>query len=152
MIATHNIVKVIRKRGDYWNSYPKYYTSVLNERHYVYCFFNARDVNRCYDFLEKYKSVNGAYPSSFRYNKLSEAEDFQLEIDSESLIGLKKRCLLNDVGLIGVKDFKYNFIDKTFYKKNIFQIDFDAVDLLDGEPEPHHFEYIDNLNYILQSS
>ena len=63
--------------------------------------------------------------------------------------GLKKRCLLNGIGLIGISEFEYNFVETFVGAKNIFNLNLSAVDLLQNE-ECKNFEYIDNLNYLLQ--
>jgi hypothetical protein len=66
----------------------------------------------------------------------------------EKLFTLKKKCLINGVGLIGISHFDYNFIDSFFKQKNVFNLSISAVDLLD-DISIGKAEQVDHLNYLL---
>ena len=85
-------------------------------------------------------------------NKLEENkntdENCLVYIDEEYLEGLKQRCLLNGIGLIGISNFEYTFIDHFLTKKNVFNLNVSAIDLLENE-NINCDQQIDNLNYLL---
>jgi len=155
------IIKVIRKKEIFNDSIwwspkhgkDKFYSSIINEKQYIYSFLSATAANKCHSFLKKYKEINGKYPDlngSQSKLKLSKVEDdnFIIYIDEEFLEGLKQRCLLNGVGLIGVSNFEYTFIESLLNKKNVFNLSISAVDLLENE-NINCDKQIDNLNYLL---
>ena len=153
------IIKVIRKKEVFNDSIwwsprhgkDKFYSSIVNEKQYIYSFLSTTAANRCYAFLKKYKEVNGRYPdlngSHSKLNKNTD-ENCLVYIDEEYLEGLKQRCLLNGIGLIGISNFEYTFIDHFLTKKNVFNLNVSAVDLLENE-NINCDQQIDNLNYLL---
>jgi hypothetical protein len=150
MSTVPKLVKVIRKKDivktSIWTipepGRDKFYSSILDDRQYIYSFLNSRSSKNCYTFLKKYKEVNGFYPD-LRKNTLKKIdENFIIYIDDEFYEGLKQRCLLNGVGLIGISNFEYTF------SENIFNLHMSAVDLLKNE-NINCDQQIDNLNYLL---
>ena len=75
-------------------------------------------------------------------------ENFLIYIDDEFYGGMKQRCLLNGIGLIGVTEFDYTYTERSMGKKNIFNLNISAIDLLEDE-RFEKIEQIDNLNYLL---
>ena len=83
-----------------------------------------------------------------KLNKI-DTTNISIYIDYEPTDALIQRCLINGVGLIGISEFEYNFVETFVGAKNIFNLKVSAVDLLENE-ECKLFEYIDNLNYLLE--
>jgi hypothetical protein len=156
----NNYVKVIRRRQIYdrnaswWtpeNNQDNYYSSLLGERQYIYAFLNVQAAKKCYQFLKKYKDVNGRYPDlhgSQKAIKPVTEESFTVYIDEEPLRGLKKRCSVNGIGLIGISEFDYTFIDTILDQKNVFSLNLSATDLLSDQVTDDN-DKIENLNYLL---
>ena len=148
------IIKVIKKKELYntwWSpDKNKYYSSLLNDKQFIYSFLNERSADNCLNFIKKYKKLNGIYPNLTENsnNNTCSLPDDELFIDDELLKGLKSRCLINNIGLIGISHFDYTFIDSFFGKKNVFNLNISAVDLLENE-EIDIDHQVDNLNYLL---
>ena len=152
-----SLVRVIKKKENYWDVYPpsksRYYSNIIEEKHYIYSFLNENSTNNCLDFLHKFKKVNGEYPGLITNNKLKllkkiADEEYDIQYDYETFVSMKERCLTNGIGLIGVVNFNYTFIDSFFGSKNVFNLHISAVDLLENE-QPNYQRQIKNLNYLL---
>jgi hypothetical protein len=145
--------KKIRQHQTSWNSpehVDKLYSSRINEKVYMYSFLNLETAKKCFEFLKKYKEVNGYYPDLHgkHIKRVKEPIENYIYIDDENLINLKKSCLLNGVGLIGISNFEYTFIDSLFGQKNIFNLNISAIDLLEHNTLDNS-EHIEHLNYLL---
>jgi hypothetical protein len=152
-----NLVKVIRQRKlnepskSWWDiESNNYYSSLLYDKQYIYSFLTHNAAQNCLNFLEEYKKKNKFYPDLNPYSKLNKIDttNIGIYIHEEPIHGLKHRCLTNGVGLIGISEFEYNFVETFVGSKNIFNLHLSAVDLLENE-ECEIIEHIDNLNYLL---
>ena len=131
-----NVVYTIRKqenlfrKENWWKENKKeYYSNILDDKRFIYTFFNHSDANRCLEFLKKYKTLNGTYPTEM--SKLKNKKNdipFNLFIEEETVHYLKNSCLLNNIGLMGIYSFDYI---QTNYGK--FDVDFKGKDLLENE-------------------
>jgi hypothetical protein len=61
---------------------------------------------------------------------------------------MKYRCLVNNIGLIGISSFEYTFYDQELNKKNIFDLNISSIDLLSEEKQENN-KVIENLNELL---
>ena len=117
----------------------KYYSSILNEKHYIYSFLTSYAARNCYSLLNKYKEVNKKYPENELNNKLTTSKD-QLQnvtstssgiyIEDESFEKLKRQCGLNGISLLGITKFEYTYEDSVYLKKNIFDITMEASEII----------------------
>ena len=153
-IKKPSILRVILKsksQESWWNSKinnSEYYSSIIEDKQYIYSFLNEHSANKCIEFLYKYKKVNGNFPNLTGNVISTNFPNYDIHVDIESLYGLKERCLLNNIGLIGIVSFEYSFINHVFNKKNVFDLNISAIDMLENENQ-NSIELIDNLNYIL---
>jgi len=152
-----NQIKVIKQRRnkiekDLWCTIErtdKYYSSIFNDKHYIYAFFNETSANKCYLFLEHYKKINNKYPDLHGKKYVRDVSDIsQIYVCNDSVYLLKRECLLNGIGLIGINNFDYTFIDSFFGQRNVFNLSISAIDLLDNETV-NETDQIENLNYLL---
>ena len=160
-----NLVKVIRKKELYNGEHSwwapkletdKYYSSILNEKHFIYSFLTSYAARNCYSFLNKYKEVNKKYPENELNNTLSTSKD-QLQnvtstssgiyIEDESFEKLKRQCRLNGISLLGITKFEYTYEDSVYLKKNIFDITMEASEIISEDIS--YADQIKNLNYLL---
>jgi len=150
-------VKIIKQRKTIgertiWCS-PEYtdkmYSSMFNDKQYIYSFLTPEASKICYQFLKKYREVNGGYPDLHGKKNLKNVScDESIYIDDENLQTLKKKCILNGIGLIGISEFSYVYLDTFFGQKNVFNLSISAVDLL-ADVSFDNQEQIENLNYLL---
>jgi hypothetical protein len=64
------LLNVIRKKNNCFTSWwdntgineDQFYTGMLNDRQYIYSFFNKDSTEKCVSFIKKYKLINGKYP------------------------------------------------------------------------------------------
>ena len=95
-----------------------YYSSLINEKQYIYSFFNTVSTERCISFLTKYKEVNKTYPDLYPQKiRKNKNENGNLTIKSEKYDIIKKECLLNNIGIIGITYFDYTYFDIYLDKK-----------------------------------
>jgi hypothetical protein len=153
-----DIVKVIRQRKtntltNWWNSSndaDTFYSSILNEKQYICCFYNNKNAEKCMEFLKKYKEINHRYPDLHGNKKALHyiEQNEELYIDIQSVHFMKSKCLLNNIGLIAITNFDYNYIERILGQRNVFDINISTIDLLDSELLGKD-KYIDHLNYLL---
>ena len=130
-----SIIKTIRlnngPNNSWWLQGNDYYSIIHDDTHYIYTFLTRAPAHNCMDFLKKY------YPKGDFY------------IDEEPLHLMKKRCCLNNVGLIGITDFSYT-IDTcdTKFTLPVYKLDITGIDLLEDQKITNE-EFIDNLNFLL---
>jgi hypothetical protein len=154
-------VKVIRQKElnpevtNWWSperAIDKYYSGILNEKQCVYSFTSQLQADKCKKFLLDYKNINKKYPDLYVSKTLKQAFDdshFDIYVEDESLFLMKRRCLLNNIGLIGITRFDYTFDEIKDNLKNVFTLSISAVDLLENDNFAHKEEYVDNLNFLL---
>jgi len=127
----------------------KIYSSMFNGKQYIYSFLTTESSKTCFQFLKKYREVNGRYPDLHGSQNLKDISNTNsIYIDDENLIALKNKCLVNGIGLIGISQFGYTYIDSLFGQKNVFNLSISAVDLLD-DVSINNQEQIEHLNYLL---
>jgi hypothetical protein len=142
-----NIVNVIKKKEflhpqkNWWKignpniTDDKYYSSILEDKHYLYAFTKLSAAERCYEFLNYYRTKNNKYPDLYGENNsdLYEVEPEDIYIESDTAHSLKHRCMVNNIGLLGINEFDYTCLDYYLGKRNVFNLTFSAVDLLEDE-------------------
>ena len=153
------VLRVIKKKdpepSPWWSPYinrDTYYSGVFNDQQYIYSFFNEHSAERCISFLKHYKKIHGHYPtltkSSLHVKRMSNYLLCNIQSEEETVFSLKERCLTNGIGLIGIVNFDYSFIDSFFGSKNVFNLHLSAINLLE-DSEPDLEKQVDNLNFIL---
>ena len=148
-------IKVIRKKDNCQKSWwspssgqDKYYSSVFNDKQYIYSFTDQSVAEKCKNFIEHYKSVNNRYPTLSNSIINDPSDNFDIYLEDEIIELMKERCLLNGIGLINIIDFDYTY-SKTFLDyNNVFNLNISAIDLLENEI-CNQERHIDNLNYLL---
>ena len=126
-----------------------YYSRMINDKQCIFSFLNVESSKNCLSFLEKYKKIHKKYPCPEQYKNTSPLEnEFACYIDNKPIAVLKNRCLLNNIGLIGINYFDYTFYDNFAGEKNVFNVNISSVDLLTNEKITVE-DQIDQLNYLL---
>lgn len=158
-VQVPNILHVVRKKtllrnDDYWSKSQRdrdnYYSNVLEEKLYLYSFLNNQSVQRCYSFLQKYNSVNGRYPSTcVNKNPTIFEENCEIYIDADTRYSLEHRCLLNNIGLMGITTFEYTYCETFLERKNVFNLTVSGIDLLEDE-EPDNITQVNHLTYLFR--
>ena len=156
-IKHQNLIKLIKTtppRHSWWLPGTKpemYYSSLLNDKHFIYSFLNEKSAERCVCFLNKYKQINNDYPNINVNDKLTKnyTSDLEIYIEDESIHSIKYKCSVNNANLAGITYFDYTFVDSFLGKKNVFNLSISAVDLLenekyDKEKQILHFNYLLN--------
>jgi hypothetical protein len=127
----------------------KIYSSMFNEKQFIYSFLTAESSKRCFQFLKKYNEVNGHYPDLHGKRIIKDnSGETAIYIDDECLSTLKRKCLLSGIGLIGISHFDYTYIDSFLGQKNVFNLSISAIDLLENA-SMENAEQIEYLNYLL---
>ena len=144
------VIKVIKEKhkASWWKPQPghdKFYSSMLDDKQYIYSFLDSEAAVNCCSFLEKYREVHKRYPTlleskTVKYN--NDPSDYSIYLEDETLESLKIKCLLNGIGLMGITSFKYTCLN------NSFDLNISSINLLESE-EVSISEQIDNLNYLL---
>lgn len=159
-IKSPNLVKVIKTHknnsSSWWSNDPNtdlYYSSLLNDKHYIYSFLNEESAQNCIRFLNKYKQINNNYPNISMKDKLikNRTDDFEIYIQDESFYSIKYNCMVNSANLAGILYFDYTFVDSFLGKKNVFNLSVSSVDLLENEEYNQHRQ-ITHFNYLLGSN
>jgi len=137
------------KAKNFSENNSKYYTSLLgDDKQYMYSFFQYEMSVKCLDFLNKYKKQHNKYPDLSYNNNIKQVNyDYDCYINEENLDDLKDRCLLNNLGLIGINTFDFSFSDRFLTSKNDFNLSISAIDLLEDEKIDEE-RLINNLNMI----
>ena len=155
-----NILNVIRKKEfinpqqNWWKPgkiEDTYYSNILEDRHYLYAFTQQTSAERCLEFLKYYRLKNNSYPSLYGNSDstLYPGQREDIYIDIESLYSLKERCLVNNIGLLAIHEFDYTFLDYYLGKRNVFDLSFSAVDLLEDEVIEYD-KQIEHFNYLAE--
>jgi hypothetical protein len=150
------LLNVIRKKNSIFTSWwdntgingDTYYTGMLNDRQYLYSFFNKDSTENCVSFIKRYKLINGKYPEHTSTNTQQIDQESEVYIDLEPIESIKSRCLLNNIGLIGITNFEYTFYESYLNKKNVFNVTMSGSDLLEQETINSNTQ-IDHLNDLL---
>jgi len=127
-----SIIKTIRINDGIKNAWwlnSDYYSLNFEDKRYIYTFLTRESADNCICLLKKI------------YNK-----DFYVDEEPNHL--MKKRCMLNNVGLIGVTDFNYTCVNSFFDENYIYTLNISCIDLLAGQKLDID-EYVDNLNFLL---
>jgi hypothetical protein len=158
-IKIPNVLHVVRKKSllrndDYWSKSQRdrdnYYSSILEDKLYLYSFLNNQSVQRCYSFLQKYNNIHGQYPSTSESVKPTIFdENSDIYIDSDTRYSLEHRCLLNNLGLMGITTFEYTYCETFLERKNVFNLTVSGIDLLEGQ-ENDNVTQVNHLTYILR--
>lgn len=143
------MVNTIRKRQyskpqkSWWVRGPyqdKYYSSYLQNKHYVYSFQNNEAAKKCFQFLNEYKFRYNKYPdlcddtySVNSNNNVNNDETSDIYIDTDILTSIKYRCSVNNIGLMCIEHFDYQFINAPLGKGRFFNLDISGIDLIDEE-------------------
>jgi hypothetical protein len=153
-----DLIKVIRQRKNngslnWWsssNDADTFYSSMLNEKQYICCFYEQKNAEKCIEFLKKYKEINNRYPDIHGNNKALHyiEQHEELYVDEQSVHFMKTKCMLNNIGLIGITHFDYTYINRVLGQRNVFNVDISAVDILESEIFGKD-KYIDHLNHLL---
>ena len=150
-------VYIIRKKHivqnyTYWTKpeieQDTYFSNILEEKHYVYSFLNPNAVHRCYAFLKKFKEIKGTYPDLYDGLTFNKEKEGDIYIETDTLYALKYRCLLNNIGLMGLTTFDYTYCETFLGKKDVFNLTISGIDLLEDEKLDYPTQ-IDHLNYLL---
>jgi len=147
------VIKKINQNNtdSWWTPKAEYYSGLLDDKHSIYSFLYEKSANNCVSFLKKYKEIHNKYPNLYN-TTLSKPEQHgsEISIDIETVSSLQKRCLLNNIGLIGITNFDYLYFDKYMDRKNIFDLSISAIDLIPEQVEQDFkVDQIENLNYLL---
>ena len=127
-----SIIKTVKKTNYAKNSWwlnSDYYSLNFNEKQYICTFLTRGSADNCIYLLKK------AYKEEFH-------------VDEEPLHLMKKRCMLNNIGLIGITDFNYTHTYGIFQTNNVFILNISCIDLL-ADQKLDIDEYVDNLNFLL---
>lgn len=146
----------------------RYYTSIFNDKQSIYTFTNINSANNCAMFLSEFKHRYGKWPqitSEFAkkqeyYEKVQfdmiskedrkpviEIFGNELLILDEKLEDLQGNCILNNIGLLAITEFKTTVQDEQI------SMNMRAVSIM-----PEEFEYnttlinklqINNLNQLI---
>jgi hypothetical protein len=148
--TTIKVIKSTKKNNNKINSI-KYYSSLLNEnKQYIYSFTCNEACNRCFQFLKSYKNHYNRYPDlaiNSKIKKIKSEDNVDIYIGYEILDEFKERCLINNIGLLGINNFEYTYVDNLLNTKNIFDLSISAVDLLENEEIDEQL-IINNLNVL----
>jgi hypothetical protein len=132
-----NMVHIIRKKE--LKQADTYYTSVLQNKHYIYSFTNTETAKKCVQFLKHYRLKNNKYPDVYGNNGYEEIGHKQpilendIYIDIDIISALKTRCIDNNIGLMAINEFDYIYLDFFLNQRNVFNLSISGVDLLEGE-------------------
>ena len=127
-----SIIKTIRINDGIKNAWwlnSDYYSLNFNDKQYIYTFLTRESADNCIYLLKKMY-----------------AGDFY--VDDEPTHLMKKRCMLNNIGLIGVTDFNYRQTSTFFEQTDLYTLNISCIDLL-ADQKLDIEEYVDNLNFLL---
>ena len=153
-----NIIYIIRKKKlkymNWWElpgvDTDTYYSGVLHGKQHICSFVDETAAKNCLSFLKKYKVLNNTYPNPYEKDiSLSKKDNGDIYIDIDTIFSLKTRCLLNNIGLMGISTFEYTFCETFLDKKNVFNLTISGIDLLE-EQELDNTTQIDHLNYLME--
>jgi len=160
-IKPPKIVKVIRKKQNNFPETPwwspthdsdRYYSSMLNDKQYIYSFLTPSSALNCFNFLKKFKEINKRYPDLSDGTKIRVKDTMQNNFDiymhDETIWAIKDKCLTNNIGLVGITYFDYTFVESFLGQKNVFNLSISAVDLLENETIDKE-KQIEHFNYLL---
>ena len=167
--SNNTMVKLIRKRNfakpqkSWWVRGPyedNYYSSYLDNKHYIYSFKNNEAATKCTKFLNEYKFRYNKYPdlvdenyiSSDMNNSTNNDDINDIYIDMDILSSIKYRCIVNNIGLLCIEHFDYQFIKSSFGlgKGKFYNLDISGIDMmedeeLDLERQIRHYDDLLNL-------
>jgi len=140
MVNTIRKRQVVRSQKSWWVRGPyedKYYSSYLQNKHYIYSFQNNEAAKKCYQFLNEYKFRYNTYPdlSQEPHNTgiVNTDEISDIYIDTDILTSIKYKCSVNNIGLMCIEHFDYQFINSSLGKGRFFNLDISGIDIIDDE-------------------
>jgi len=97
---------------------PKYYSSFIRDRQYIYSFIHDEPLRNCAKFVSEYKRYYKKYPPidnlSLRLQtKHEKYDDVHIEVADTEV--LQRHCLMYNVGLLSIKKFEYSHGNGLFY-------------------------------------
>ena len=157
----NKMVTVIRKRQltkpsqSWWSHGPnqdRYYSSYLQDKHYLYVFQDNEVTKKCLQFLKTYNIKYDRYPDLSNNDSICSNNDetSEIYIDSEILMSLMYRCTVNNIGLFRVDHFDYQFNNSILGKGSSYNIDISGLDLIEDEElninrQIKHYKYLMDL-------
>ena len=153
--VTTNVIRkknLIRTQKAWWSPVTKedtYYSSFIDDTHYIYSFNNLKSAERCFEFVKDYYSQYNRYPDLYDSTNIRQNmyDNDDIFINEEGLESLKYRCMVNNANLLGIDVFDYEFSGSFSKYRKVFSIDISGVDLLENEEfkkerQVKHFEYL----------
>ena len=151
------VVNIIRntqnKNSNWWLGKPgedRYYSSFIENKHYIYSFTNPESARKCLQFLKEYNAKYGFYPDLYGDTSGCKPPNGEIYIDAEILDSLSYRCMVNSASLFGISEFDYTFVDSFMGQKNVFNLSISGIDLL--EQNDNQFDkdlQIEHFNYLM---
>ena len=92
-----------------------HYTSIINNKQYMYAFFEQKNANRCINFLSEYKHKYGKWPTIDNYyiNEFNEKTELQLIEPS------KRDNISNIRQTISIEEYPIDFLQHVTKMTNI---------------------------------
>ena len=162
-----NIIHVIRKTNissiqkSWWSPRTRednYYSSFLQDKHFIYSFTDSESAKRCLEFLNEYKSKYNGYPDLHK-NKFTEnntnnftepiVDNDIVYIEQDILMSLKYRCQVNNASLLLINKFDYTFSDTFLIHRNFFDLNISGIDILENEPINYDVQ-VEHYNYLIE--
>jgi hypothetical protein len=118
-----------------------YYTSLINNKHYLYSFKNAGIASKCVSFLSDYKRRYNMYPpiNNEEYVPIKiiskKTTDEDLHISTEYVNNLLTLCGTTNMELLILNNFNYTI------GLNDIDVEFSAIDI-----EPKNIEFCNQFN------
>jgi hypothetical protein len=118
-----------------------YYTSLINNKHYLYSFKNAGIASKCVDFLKVYKQRYNMYPpiNNEEYVPIKilskKTTDDEIHISTENVNNLLTLCGSTNMELLILNNFDYSM------GSNNIDVDFSAIDI-----KPENVEFCNQFN------
>ena len=142
----NTMVNIIRKRQvvkpqkTWWVRGPyedKYYSSYLQNKHYIYSFQNNEVAKKCFQFLNEYKFRYNKFPDlcdeTYSRNIINNDDINDIYIDTDVLTSIIYRCSVNNIGLMCIENFDYQFINSPLGKGRFYNLDISGIDIIDNE-------------------
>ena len=95
-----------------------HYTSIINNKQYMYAFFEQKNANRCINFLSEYKHKYGKWPTIDNYynNEIIKITDkSELKLIEPS----KRDTIANITESISIEEYPINFLQHVTKMTNI---------------------------------
>jgi hypothetical protein len=122
---------------------PRYYSSFIKGRQYIYSFIHDEPLRNCAEFISEYKRYYKKYPPIDnlllrRQTRREKYDNVHVEVADTEV--LQRHCLMYNVGLVAIEKFEYSF------GNGLFDVDISADSIL---PHINIKERKNLLNYAL---